>query len=102
MLFFMDCVASVQRVWYKGELPLCSCQERRIPMSPEENKAIARRHLEENWNQENLASMEEIFAPDCVFHFSGGEPARGIEALRTSITGGFRAGYSNVHITIED
>lgn len=35
-------------------------------MSVEENKAIARRFWEESWNTGNLASVDEIFAPDRV------------------------------------
>ena len=70
-------------------------------MSPEENKAIARRHLEENWNQGNLDSVNDIFAADCVFHFSRGAMARGTEALKNGISG-LRKALPDIHITIED
>ena len=32
-------------------------------MSTEENKAIARRLIEETWNQGNLATVDELMAP---------------------------------------
>ena len=33
-------------------------------MSTEENKALARRLIEEAWNQGNLATVDELLAPD--------------------------------------
>ena len=70
-------------------------------MSIEANKAIARRHIEENWNNGNLANVEEIFAVDCQFHFSNGVVARGIDALKRGIAG-FRTGFPDVRIAIEE
>jgi len=70
-------------------------------MPTEENKALACRHLEENWNSGNLASVEEIFATDCIFHFANGGMACGIEELRRGIAG-FRTGFPDTRITIED
>lgn len=32
----------------------------------EENKAIARRAIEEVWNKHNLAAIDEFYAPDVV------------------------------------
>jgi steroid delta-isomerase-like uncharacterized protein len=37
-------------------------------VSPEENKAIIRRYLEEAWNQGNWEVAEEVVAEDVVFH----------------------------------
>lgn len=37
-------------------------------MSPEENKAIIRRYVEEFWNKGNQAVAEEVIAEDAVFH----------------------------------
>ena len=39
-------------------------------MSTEENKALARRLIEEAWNQGNLATVDELMAPDHVGHHS--------------------------------
>jgi hypothetical protein len=35
-------------------------------MSAEENKAVARRELEEIWTKGNLAAAEEIYAPNYI------------------------------------
>src|SRR6266704_6026648 len=40
------------------------------PMSTEENKAIARRIIEEGWNQGKLATVDELMAPGHVGHHS--------------------------------
>src|SRR5437773_12548967 len=40
------------------------------PMSTEENKALARRLIEETWNQGNLATVDELLAPGHVGHHS--------------------------------
>ena len=39
-------------------------------MSTEENKALARRLIEESWNQGNLATVDELMAPGHVGHHS--------------------------------
>ncbi len=39
-------------------------------MSTEENKALARRIIEEGWNQGNLATVDELMAHDHVGHHS--------------------------------
>jgi len=33
-------------------------------MSTEENKAMVRRHLEEVWNQGNMAAADELFSAE--------------------------------------
>jgi steroid delta-isomerase-like uncharacterized protein len=37
-------------------------------MSTDDNKALARRLIEEAWNQGNLATVDELMAPDHVGH----------------------------------
>ena len=37
-------------------------------MSTEENKALVRRHLEEVWNQGNMAAADELFSSEYVNH----------------------------------
>jgi steroid delta-isomerase-like uncharacterized protein len=43
-------------------------------MSIEANKAIARRLAEEVQNQQNLAAMDELYAPNYVYHAAHGVP----------------------------
>ena len=47
-------------------------------MSVEENKAIARRWNEEIWSQGNLATIDELLAPDFTFNYptTGAAPDR--------------------------
>ncbi len=44
-------------------------------MSAEDNKAMARRYWDEVWSTGNVAIVDEIFAPDLIFHTPGGEIA---------------------------
>ena len=39
-------------------------------MSTEDNKAIARRYLEELYNQKNLAIVDELNTPDFMLHMT--------------------------------
>ncbi|HWZ19481.1 MAG TPA: ester cyclase, partial [Ktedonobacteraceae bacterium] len=39
-------------------------------MSTDDNKALARRLIEEAWNQGNLTTVDELLAPDHVGHHS--------------------------------
>jgi len=39
-------------------------------MSTQDNKALARRLIEEAWNQGNLATVDELMAPGHVGHHS--------------------------------
>jgi predicted SnoaL-like aldol condensation-catalyzing enzyme len=43
-------------------------------MSSEQNKALARRFIEEIWNQKNLAVAKELIADTYVFHTPGSPP----------------------------
>lgn len=70
-------------------------------MSAEENKAIARRYVAEVWNTENVALIDEIFVPDCVFHSPNGTTIRGTEALKRGFTG-FRSAFPDMHFVLED
>ncbi|MBI4790833.1 MAG: ester cyclase [Chloroflexi bacterium] len=69
-------------------------------MSTEQNKAIARRYIEELWNQNNLAVIDEIIAPDLVGH-AGAQTFRGADTLRQRAKN-LRAIYSDVRFTLED
>ncbi len=71
-------------------------------MSTEENKALARRLIEEAWNQGNLAAVDELLAPDHVGHHSlvpKHPPSREFYKqyiLRT------RSAFPDFHATIEE
>jgi steroid delta-isomerase-like uncharacterized protein len=69
-------------------------------MSIEDNKAIARRYIEEVFNQKNLALVDELNPPDFVFHnasttMQGREPYK--QYLSMLLTA-----YPDLHLTIED
>ena len=70
-------------------------------MSTEENKAIARRLVEEVLNKGNMAAVEEYFASNYVDHSAppGVPPDR--EGLKMFLTA-FRAAFPDLHYHIED
>lgn len=72
-------------------------------MSIEENMAILRRFNEEVWNKGNMAVANETFAGNYIAHdpsHPGAEP-RGPQSVIDFATM-FRAGFPDIHITIED
>jgi steroid delta-isomerase-like uncharacterized protein len=69
-------------------------------MSTEQNKTVVRRYFEELWNQNNLAVIDQILAPEVEGHVAG-KTFRGADALRER-TKNLRAIYSDVSFTIED
>jgi steroid delta-isomerase-like uncharacterized protein len=72
-------------------------------MSVEENKTIVRRFLEEAWNNQDTAVLDEVMDDNYVGHdpgFPGGE-IRGREALK-EILRQARAGIPDARIEIED
>jgi steroid delta-isomerase-like uncharacterized protein len=69
-------------------------------MSSEQNEAVIRRYFRELWNQNNLAVIDEILAPEVVGHASG-QSFRGADAFRQRAEG-MRSIYSHVAFTIED
>ena len=73
-------------------------------MSTEENKALARREIEEIFNAKgNLdAAAEEIYAPYYISHQpAGDEDLRGVEAIK-QFAAGLRRAFPDLHITIEE
>src|SRR5215467_13080150 len=71
-------------------------------MSTEEQKAIARRLIEEAWNQGNLAAVDELLAHDHVPHHSLiGDHPPSRELYKQFITR-TRAAFPDLHATIED
>jgi steroid delta-isomerase-like uncharacterized protein len=71
-------------------------------MSTEENKAFARRLIEEAWNQGNLAVVDELMAPDHVPHHSlvGNQPPT--RELYKQFIVRTRAAFPDLHATVED
>jgi steroid delta-isomerase-like uncharacterized protein len=67
----------------------------------EENKAVARRIIEEVWNKKNLDAIDELIAADYVDHtLPPGLPA-GREGARAFI-GTYLNAFPDVKLTIED
>lgn len=66
-------------------------------MSLEENKAIVRSWIEA-FNKRNLALLDELHAPDFVYHT---RQQQGLESIKQSYTM-FYKGFPDVHATIED
>jgi steroid delta-isomerase-like uncharacterized protein len=69
-------------------------------MSTEENKAKARRIIEEAVNKGNLAVVDEILAPNYVYHRALGD-VKGPEGLKQFFTM-LRAAFPDLNATIED
>jgi predicted ester cyclase len=71
---------------------------RRISMSTEQNKAIARR-IEELWNDRNVEVIDELFTEDYHDHHW----TMGRRAVKESVIALFAAGTPpDLHVTIED
>ena len=69
-------------------------------MSTEENKAKARRIIEEAVNKGNLAVVDEIMAPNYVYHRPTGD-VKGPEGIKQFFTM-LRTAFPDVNVTIED
>ena len=67
----------------------------------EKNKALTRRHFEEDWNQGKLDVIDEIFATDYVGHQPGGTDIQGPEGLKQFVTMG-RTAFPDIQFTVED
>jgi steroid delta-isomerase-like uncharacterized protein len=66
----------------------------------EDNKAIARRSWEEVANQKNLDLIEELFAPDLVWH----EPDREIQGYEQAkqYMSKFFGAFPDINVTVDD
>jgi len=69
-------------------------------MSTEENKAKVRRVIEEAWNKGDLAVVDELLAPNYVFHVPGND-FKGPEGLKQAVTM-YRNALPDLHVAIED
>ena len=70
-------------------------------MSLQENKAILHRIWEEIFNEGKLEVIDELYAPDYVYHGPGGHEVRGIEQLKQFVTR-LRTSFHNLHFTIDE
>ncbi len=71
-------------------------------MSEQQNKAVARRVIEELFNQGNLDAADELFTPNYILHDPASlEEVRGPEGFKRFV-GMFRAAFPDLHVTIED
>ena len=71
-------------------------------MSTEENKALARRVIEEMFNKGNLDVADELIAPDYVDHDPAmPEDVRGPEGFKEYVSA-YRSAFSDLHVEIED
>jgi steroid delta-isomerase-like uncharacterized protein len=71
-------------------------------MSAEENKAIARREMEELFNHTgNLDVADEIYAPDYVGHEPTSGDTRGVEGAK-QFAAAMRSAFPDLSCTIED
>lgn len=70
--------------------------------SPEENKAIIRRWLEEGWTRGNLAVADELIDPGFVVHGAGGQAVpigpHGVKELISA----WRMGFADGRMIIDD
>ena len=69
-------------------------------MSTEDNKALARRYIEEVFNQKNLATVDELNTPDFVLH-NASTTIQGLEAYKQFVSM-YLTAFPDLHTTIED
>jgi steroid delta-isomerase-like uncharacterized protein len=69
-------------------------------MSIEANKAIARSLVEEIQNQHNISAMDELYAPNYVYHAAHGVPPT-LEGNKQFFMILFAA-FPDLHLTIDD
>jgi predicted ester cyclase len=67
----------------------------------EENKAVARREIEELFARGNLDAAEEIYAPDYVSHEPTSGDIRGIEGAK-QFAATYRQAFPDLQPTVED
>lgn len=70
-------------------------------MSAEDNKALAKRWLDEVWNEGDLSLIDELIAPEYVLHDPTRPGLRGRAGIKESISM-FRRAFPDLHFTIED
>ena len=67
----------------------------------EQNKAVSRRYIEEAWNKNNMAVIDELVASDYVNHGPGPQLPPGPEGAKMFI-GMYLRAFADTHMHIED
>jgi len=70
-------------------------------MSAEDNKALARRYWDEVWSTGNVAMVDELVAPDSLFHSGGSINTRDNETRKRG-TMRWRTSVPDLRATVED
>jgi steroid delta-isomerase-like uncharacterized protein len=70
-------------------------------MSSEELKAIYRHVVEDGWNKGNLAVIEELYAPNFVYHHPVLPQAKDLEGFKKFFTA-VHTSYPDVHFSADD
>lgn len=70
-------------------------------MSIEQNKAVARRFIEEVWNHGRLEVADELLAPDLMTHNADRGVTKGRDAFKKFISD-FRAANRGLHFSVDD
>lgn len=70
-------------------------------MSPETNKAIVRRLVEQVWNKRQIDLIEEFYREDAVLHIAGMSSKSGSEGIRNTVSMILRA-YPDLYLVIDD
>jgi steroid delta-isomerase-like uncharacterized protein len=68
-------------------------------LSPEINKAIVRRLVEQVWNKRRVDLIEEFYSEDAVLHIAGMSSKSGLEGIRDTVNMILRA-YPDLHLVI--
>jgi steroid delta-isomerase-like uncharacterized protein len=70
-------------------------------MSVEDNKANVRSFIEEVFNKQNLAIIDELIAEDYVVNGVGGQQLKGPDGVRMMITM-YTTAFPDLHMIIDD
>ena len=70
-------------------------------MSEQENRALALRGLYELWSQGKMEVIDELYAPNYVYHEPYAGEVRGLAGIRQVVTM-YRTGYPDLQFKCED
>ncbi len=70
-------------------------------MSPAENKRLVCQYLEEVWNKQNTAAVDDFLAPSYQRHLSPTTPPLTLTGQKLRLAG-FRATFPDSELTLED